>query len=49
MAAPGVRIEEAWDHLGLRASGSHDVVLDEVLVPEDHAVAWRPHPSPSDD
>ncbi|MGX7708037.1 acyl-CoA dehydrogenase family protein [Methylobacterium sp. Gmos1] len=42
MAAPGVRIEETWDHLGLRASGSHDVVLDGVLVPEDHAVDWRP-------
>ncbi|AWB21437.1 acyl-CoA dehydrogenase [Methylobacterium currus] len=42
MAAPGVRIEETWDHLGLRASGSHDVVLDRVLVPEDHAVDWRP-------
>ncbi|MGE7416872.1 acyl-CoA dehydrogenase family protein [Methylobacterium tarhaniae] len=42
MAAPGVGIEETWDHLGLRASGSHDVVLDRVLVPEDHAVDWRP-------
>ncbi len=42
MASPGVRIEETWDHLGLRASGSHDVVLDRVLVPEDHAVDWRP-------
>ncbi len=37
MAAQGVRIEETWDHLGLRASGSHDVVLDGVAVPEDHA------------
>jgi alkylation response protein AidB-like acyl-CoA dehydrogenase len=38
----GVRIEETWDHLGLRASGSHDVILDDVLVPEDHAVDLRP-------
>jgi alkylation response protein AidB-like acyl-CoA dehydrogenase len=30
----GLRIEESWDHLGLRASGSHDVVLDDVFVPD---------------
>jgi alkylation response protein AidB-like acyl-CoA dehydrogenase len=38
----GVRIEETWDHLGLRASGSHDVIFDDVVVPEDHAVDVRP-------
>lgn len=42
MSTPGVRIEETWDHLGMRASGSHDVVLDDVLVPADHAVDLRP-------
>nr|WP_245442784.1 acyl-CoA dehydrogenase family protein [Methylobacterium terrae] len=42
MGAPGVRIEETWDHLGLRASGSHDVVLDRVPVPDDHALDLRP-------
>ena len=41
-AAPGVSIVETWDHLGLRASGSHDVVLDRVLVPESHLVDMRP-------
>ncbi|MCJ2079651.1 acyl-CoA/acyl-ACP dehydrogenase [Methylobacterium sp. E-016] len=41
LASPGVRIVEAWDHLGLRASGSHDVVLDDVAVPADHAVDLR--------
>jgi alkylation response protein AidB-like acyl-CoA dehydrogenase len=40
-AAPGIRIVESWDHLGLRASGSHDVVLDEVAVPLDHEVDVR--------
>lgn len=35
--APGLRIEETWDHHGLRASGSHDVVLEDVLVPAEHA------------
>ncbi|GJE26847.1 acyl-CoA dehydrogenase family protein [Methylobacterium organophilum] len=41
LAAPGVRIEETWDHLGLRASGSHDVVLENVALPADHAVDLR--------
>lgn len=38
---PGIRIEPTWDHLGLRASGSHDVVFDGVLVPPDHAIELR--------
>jgi alkylation response protein AidB-like acyl-CoA dehydrogenase len=41
MDAPGLRIEETWDHLGMRASGSHDVVLEDVFVPDDHAVDIR--------
>lgn len=40
--AEGVRVIETWDHLGLRASGSHDVVLNGVMVPTDHAVDIRP-------
>ena len=35
---PGIEIIETWDHLGLRASGSHDVVFTNVFVPADHAV-----------
>lgn len=42
MNAPGVRIVETWDHLGLRASGSHDVIFEDVQVPADHAVDLRP-------
>lgn len=38
---PGTSIVETWDHLGLRASGSHDVVFDDVLIPWDHAVGVR--------
>ena len=34
---PGLRIEETWRQLGMRASGSHDVILDNVFIPEDHA------------
>ncbi|MFC1434055.1 acyl-CoA dehydrogenase family protein [Streptacidiphilus sp. N1-3] len=30
--APGVQIEPTWDQLGLRATASHDVLFDDVLV-----------------
>ena len=40
--SPGIAIEETWDQLGLRGSGSHDVVFADVLVPHDHAVDLRP-------
>jgi alkylation response protein AidB-like acyl-CoA dehydrogenase len=39
--APGIRIVESWDHLGLRASGSHEVIFDNVALPLDHAVDVR--------
>jgi alkylation response protein AidB-like acyl-CoA dehydrogenase len=38
---PGTRIEETWDHLGLRASGSHDVIFDDVAVPLDCEIDVR--------
>jgi alkylation response protein AidB-like acyl-CoA dehydrogenase len=34
---PGFQIEETWRQLGMRASGSHDVVLKDVEIPFDHA------------
>ncbi|WP_341702340.1 acyl-CoA dehydrogenase family protein [Ferrovibrio sp.] len=40
MKSEGVRIEPTWQTLGMRASGSHDVILDRVLVP-DAAIAVR--------
>ncbi len=30
---PGVEIVETWDSLGMRATGSHDVLLHDVFVP----------------
>lgn len=48
--SPGIRIEPAWDHLGMRATVSHEVFFDGTPVPEDHAVdvrapaAWAPKP-----
>ncbi|MGE5596215.1 MAG: acyl-CoA dehydrogenase, partial [Hyphomicrobiales bacterium] len=38
---PGVRIEETWDSLGMRATGSHDFVLDNVRLPQDRLVNER--------
>jgi alkylation response protein AidB-like acyl-CoA dehydrogenase len=35
--APGLAIEETWRQLGMRASGSQDVLLDNVEIPFDHA------------
>ena len=42
MSAAGVRIEKTWDTLGLRATGSHTVVLEEVLVPDAAVSLVRP-------
>ncbi|MGS0891079.1 acyl-CoA dehydrogenase family protein [Burkholderia stagnalis] len=36
-----IRVIESWNHLGLRASGSHEVVFDDVPLPADHAVDVR--------
>jgi len=38
---PGTRIVETWDHLGLRASGSHDVIFEDVAFPLDHEIDVR--------
>ncbi|MFI5892051.1 acyl-CoA dehydrogenase family protein [Actinoplanes sp. NPDC051513] len=37
--APGITIEPTWNQLGLRASGSHDVVLTDVAIPSDNFLA----------
>ena len=34
MKAPEVRIEETWRTLGMRGTGSHDVVIEDLFVPE---------------
>lgn len=39
--SPGITIEETWNHAGMRASGSHDVILENVAIPLDHAVDLR--------
>jgi len=48
MTSAGIRIVETWDHLGMRATGSHDVLFEDVFLPADHAAdvrlptAWGP-------
>ncbi|MFS0828201.1 acyl-CoA dehydrogenase family protein [Pseudomonas phoenicis] len=43
---PGIRIEEDWDHLGMRATCSHEMRFDDVLIPLDHAVGVSPASAP---
>ncbi len=48
--SPGIHIEPAWDHLGMRASVSHEVVFRDTPIPEEYAVDvrlptdWAPKP-----
>lgn len=44
--SPGIRIVDEWDHLGMRATCSHRVEFDNVLLPLDHAVAVSPASAP---
>ena len=39
---PGYEVEPTWDHLGMRATRSDDVVFDDVRIPASHAVDLRP-------
>ncbi len=38
----GVTLQSNWDTLGMRATGSNDVMLDNVFVPDEAVVARRP-------
>ncbi|MFN8663996.1 MAG: acyl-CoA dehydrogenase family protein [Thermomicrobiales bacterium] len=42
MSSPGVSVPENWNALGMRATGSHDVVLDNVRITEAQVAARRP-------
>ncbi len=44
--SPGITIKRSWDHLGMRATGSHEVILRDVLVPLPHAVEIYPADRP---
>jgi len=40
--APGVKILDTWHTLGMRGTGSHDIALDEVFVPQAAVAGRRP-------
>jgi len=40
--APGVTVQDTWRTLGMRGTGSHDIVLDDVFVPDDAIGVRRP-------
>jgi acyl-CoA dehydrogenase len=40
--APGVKVSDNWRTLGMRATGSNDILLDNVFVPEAAVGARRP-------
>jgi alkylation response protein AidB-like acyl-CoA dehydrogenase len=43
MSAAGVSVKETWDTMGMRGTGSHDVMLEDVFVP-DAAIGARRKP-----
>jgi acyl-CoA dehydrogenase len=43
MAADGVTVLDTWDALGMRGTGSHEIDLTDVFVPEERVLARRPH------
>jgi alkylation response protein AidB-like acyl-CoA dehydrogenase len=42
MAAPEVSVLDTWQTLGMRATGSHDVMIDGLFVPEEKVAVKRP-------
>lgn len=42
-ASEGVRVLDNWDTLGMRGTGSNDIVLEDVFVPEERVLANRPY------
>jgi alkylation response protein AidB-like acyl-CoA dehydrogenase len=42
MASRGIEIQSNWDTLGMRGTGSNDIVMKDVFVPAETVVARRP-------
>jgi alkylation response protein AidB-like acyl-CoA dehydrogenase len=43
-----LRIDETWDTVGLRGTGSHDVELADTMVPREHTLRSTDQPWPDD-
>lgn len=46
---PGVRIEKSWHQMGMRATGSHTVIFEDVAIPERYLVNLNPPAAAPDD
>lgn len=48
MDLPGIEVVENWDNLAMRASASHDVIFDDVVIPINHRLpaSGKPEGSP---
>jgi alkylation response protein AidB-like acyl-CoA dehydrogenase len=44
--APEAEIVDNWNTMGMRGSGSHDVEMRDVFIPEHWAAPWRPLEKP---
>ena len=42
-ASEGVAVAETWDAMGMRGTASHDVLLEDVFVPDERVLADRPY------
>jgi alkylation response protein AidB-like acyl-CoA dehydrogenase len=42
LKAPGVKLLDTWQVMGMRGTGSHDIELDNVFVPESAVAGRRP-------
>ncbi|MFW6089074.1 MAG: acyl-CoA dehydrogenase family protein [Gemmatimonadota bacterium] len=40
-------IVDNWDTLGMRGTGSHDIVVDDLFVPSEHAIVFGPLEEPN--
>jgi alkylation response protein AidB-like acyl-CoA dehydrogenase len=38
---PGVAIEETWDSIAMKGTGSHDLILKDVIIPKNYLVEQR--------
>ncbi len=43
VASEGVTVDDNWNTLGMRGTGSNDVVLENVFVPDERVLADRPY------
>lgn len=44
--SPGITVVKSWDHAGMRATGSHEVIFNHVRVAAEHAVDVWPADAP---